>query len=135
MRLLFDTARKSGFGRYLYEMPNTKRERATRLRNRVTGERQEVALFDTIGETNEDLLAQDSQAELSIDVRNALKSFSPIEQRIIVRVLVQGQAVEEATRHFKHSRRTWSRWLKDEALPRLRTALGDYYQDGKVVLS
>ena len=135
MILHFGTARESAFGRYLYEMPSPKRERATRLRNRMTGERQEVVLFDMIGETNEDLLAQDLQVELSIDVRNALQSFSPVERRIIIKVLVQGQAVKEATRNLRHSRRTWARWLKDEALPRLRTALGDYYQDGKVVLS
>ena len=135
MILYFGTARKSVFGRYPYEMPSAKRERAARLRNHVTGERQEVVLFDTIGETNEDLLAQDLQVELSIDVRNALKSFSPVERRIIIRVLVQGQAVKEATQNLRHSRRTWARWLKDEALPRLRAALGDYCENGKVVLS
>ena len=113
--------------------PKKEYHRAT-LRNPYTGLREEIELFDINDETNEDLLAQDFRLELKADLKAALVTFSPLEQRIIFRVLVQGQSVREATKRMKSSSRTWERWLSEEALPRLRKLLEDYQEDGKVVL-
>ncbi len=100
-----------------------------RLTNRTTGKREDLIYFDPQDEVNEYLLASDFQIELKADIHRALRTFSPIEQRIIVRVVLQGQSMRDATRKTKCPRRTWTRWLSEEALPRLRTLLHDYKEE------
>ncbi len=81
-----------------------------------------------------EILAQEPRYELKKDLKQALGQFSPIEQRILFRVLVQGQSVTEATKNMKHRRGRWEPWLRNVALPKLRELLADYYQNGKLVL-
>lgn len=96
------------------------------LRNLSTGESEEVRLFDPQDEHNEDLLAFDAHHELKADLRAALDTFSSIEKRIILRVLLQGQSIQEATKRSKTPLRTWQRWMAEVAIPRLRSLLADY---------
>lgn len=103
-----------------------------RLKNSATGQRLEIILTDP--SSLSDSLQYDPQHELKGDVHNALEGFSPIERRIILRVLVQGQSLEKATARMKHSSQKWRKWFVATALPQLRKRLGDYFQDGKVVL-
>jgi hypothetical protein len=101
------------------------------------GLREEIPTFDHTEESPnvEAILAVPSFLELRADLNKAFSTFSRLEQRILVRVLVQGQSVAEAVKHFRRrGSRTWERWMTQEALPRLRTLLGDYYENGKVVL-
>jgi len=100
-----------------------------RLRNRVTSKREDLVLFDPQSEANEYLLASDFNIELKTDLTRALSSFSPIQQRTIIRVLLQGQSVREATKKMRQSTRTWARWLHAEALPRLRSFLDNYKEE------
>jgi len=99
------------------------------LRNTHTGEPEEVHLFDPQDEANEGLLAVDAHLELKADLKAALETFTKREQLIILRVLLQGQSVEQATKLMKGSLRSWSRWLYEDALPRLRSLLEDYEAD------
>jgi hypothetical protein len=102
------------------------------LRNRVTNKRQEVMLVDPHNnQIIESAFLQDlgQDVELHADVKRALEPFSAIEKRVIFRVLVQGQSIEEATKKTRWSSRTWQRRLKYETFPHLRTALRDYEVD------
>ena len=100
------------------------------LRNLVTGKREEIILIDTQDEDIEtSLLAIPSNPELKADLRAALSGFSPLEKRILFRVLVQGQSVREATTRMQRSARSWERWLSEKALPTLRIYLEDYREE------
>lgn len=102
------------------------------LRNRVTGKREEIILVDFQDEDIEtSFLAIPSNPELKADLSAALKLFSPIEKRILFRVLVQGQSVREATARMKRSARSWERWLSEKALPSLRACLEDYREEAE----
>lgn len=134
---------------------NKNYQRTIELRNWVTGEKQNVItldpteLFDDADYDEDDGINQshlfsrtqtfrglttDVNFELQTDVRDALRHFNPIEQRILYRVLIQGQSVDEATKKMKHGRGRWQVWLNTVALPRLRAMLADYSEKGKVVL-
>ena len=80
-------------------------------------------------------LRQDPHVELKIDVTAALRMFSPAERRILSRVFIQGQAVDLATKGSRKSSSYWHYWLQHTALPKLRNALKDYNENGKVVLA
>ncbi len=102
------------------------------LRNRITHRREEVILFDPLDEGSAEkrlLSACKSNYELHCDLTAAFKSFSPIEKRIILRVLLQGLSVEEACQRMRKSARTWERWMYTKALPVLRVVLSDYEED------
>ena len=103
-----------------------------RLKNQATGQRLEIILADPHSLDNS--LRYDPQHELKADVHKVLESFSPIERRIILRVLVQGQSLEQATCRMKSSSQKWRQWFATTAIPRLRKQLKDYFQDGKLVL-
>jgi DNA-directed RNA polymerase specialized sigma24 family protein len=102
-----------------------------RLRNLYTGRLQEIILEDFTRPRREQ--AEDPKIELRIDVRRALHKFSPIERRVLLKVLVQGQSIEEATRRMKHSARKWRDWYSKAALPQLRAALADYREKSGVL--
>ena len=80
-------------------------------------------------------LRQDPNIELKIDVTTALRVFSPGERRIISRVFIQGQSVDLATKGSKKSSSYWHYWLQHAALPKLRNALKNYNENGKVVVA
>lgn len=103
-----------------------------RLKNSITGQRLEIILTDPRALDNS--LRYDPQHELKADVHKVLEGFSPIERRIILKVLVQGQSIEQATSRMKSSSQKWRQWFATTAVPRLRKQLGDYFQDGKLVL-
>ena len=106
------------------------------LRNRFTGKREEILLVDMQDEYIETrFLAIASNPELKADLSAALRAFSPIEKRILFRVLVQGQSVREATTRMQRSARSWERWLSEKALPALRTYLEDYREETQRVSS
>jgi len=109
---------------------------ALRLRN-DQGEREEVVLLDLQGEgTERALLVREDQPELRYDLTKALGMFTVQERRVLMRVLLYRQSVSYATRYMKkRSTRTWRRWMKERALPKLRRVLRDYKVDGKVVVS
>lgn len=113
-----------------------RRYRRARLLNIVTGERNEIALTDfaTDEEHNSSILAVDTNLELRADLDKAFLPFSPLQKRILLRVLLQGQSVDEAAKHSKRSRRWWANWIRNVAMPHLRTALADYVENGKLVL-
>jgi hypothetical protein len=125
-------SKKSKFG------PKVVRARSYRrlkLRN-DRGEREDVLLFDSQSmEAEQSFLVQEDQAELRLDLTRALRMFTLQERRVLYRVLVQRQSMTQATKQMrKHSGRWWRRWMQDKALPKLRAKLGDYCQNGKVVL-
>lgn len=124
-------AKDSAFGNIDLKGPKSRMEAGTLLRNRSTGKREPVLLIDPQDEqTERNLLADCSHnPELQADLSIALSAFSPIEKRIIFRVLLQGQSVEEATQGMRQSRRTWARWLNEQALPVLQVILSDYAAD------
>lgn len=134
-------ATDSAFGSFPYEGTSKMKaegklknyKRATLL-NSSTGKPEEIELFDTNDEHNEDLLVFEPQHELKADLEKAFAPFTKLQKRILLRVLLQGQSVEEATKNSRLSRRWWANWLQTEAMPQLRTALSDYYVNGKLVL-
>ena len=115
-----------------------------RLRNWHTGKPQEILLVDwnelekalgtpkrSLNNSYHELFrtgATDKAPppELKKDVRDALKVFSPIEQRILFRVIVQGQSFEVATARMLASSQSWRQWYVAVALPLLRERLADY---------
>lgn len=123
--------------------------RHARLKNRSTGESQDVLLIpphELTGEykndegqrTTQPLISEnlsvEANSELKVDLTKAFAQFSPLEKRVLHRVLIQGQSIREATKNMKGSLRNWQYWVSREALPKLRKSLKDYFQDGKVVL-
>jgi len=117
--------------------------RSARLRNWHTGQLQEILLVDwnelerALGTSTsrmnawhelfrEPATTVEPPPELKKDVRDVLRLFSPIEQRILFRVIVQGQSFEVATARMKASATSWRRWYQDEAAPLMRAKLGDY---------
>lgn len=92
----------------------------------------EVMLFDPTNE-NDDLLAVDEHMELGLDLKEAFDSFTIPQQRILFRVLVQGLTLEQATKKSRIALRTWQRWYREEALPKLRDLLADYRGETKEV--
>ena len=71
-------------------------------------------------------LSHNPDPELKFDMGRALAMFSPAERRIILRVYVQGQSIDVATRGSKKSRSYWEHFLRTVAIPRLRDSLKDY---------
>jgi hypothetical protein len=115
-----------------------------RLRNWHTGKPQEILLVDwneleralasprrsmmnTWHELfREGVTSKEPAPELKKDVRDALRLFSPIEQRILFRVIVQGQSFEVATARMRASAGSWRKWYAHVAVPLLREKLADY---------
>jgi len=115
-----------------------------RLRNWRTGKPQEILLVDWneleryLGNPRPSahqgyhemfrnvVISPEPSPELKKDVRDALKVFSPIEQRILFRVIVQGQSFEVATARMLASSQSWRQWYVTTALPLLRERLADY---------
>lgn len=125
--------------------------RRARLRNQFTKKLQEIVLVDLQEEETHlagrksrkddkyhaamrERFLQESPNELKLDVARALREFSPIEQRILYRVYVQGMSVEIAVKRMSKSAMYWRQWLAVVALPKLQKSLGAYYEGGKVVL-
>jgi hypothetical protein len=88
-----------------------------------------------LSESGSSSLTVNPQYELKKDMAQALSKFSPVERRIIFRVLIQGQSLALATKHSKFSYGYWYNWLHTNALPALRKSLSDYHVNGKVVIS
>ena len=105
-----------------------------RIGNLSTGKREFVMLFDPQNEKNDYLLSSEYPIELRADLTRALSAFSPLKQRILVRVLLQGQSVREATKGMRGSKDTHERWLYKTALPRLRSLLADYKEQLRTTL-
>jgi hypothetical protein len=99
------------------------------MKNRLRLNKQEVILDgDLQGET------KSTNLDLNIDLQNALAQFSPIQQRVLRRVLIEGYSMADATKHTKKSRSEWQRWFQFVAMPALQESLKDYYKDGKLIL-
>lgn len=109
-------------------------DRPNRITNISTGALDEVVLFDPQDEANEVLLAFDANIELKVDLFLALAKFSVTEKRIILRVLLQGQSVREATKTMKRTSRYYEKWLSSEVLPYLRKQLAAYKAELRTVL-
>ena len=95
------------------------------LRNRATGERETVELFDPQNELNERLLRVDTDMELRMDLKAALRYFTRFEQRMLYRVLVQGQSVREAFKFTVGNLRSKEIWAQ-RAIADLRNKLKGY---------
>ena len=96
------------------------------LTNEGTNKSEPVVLFDPQDEVNDYLLSSDFRIELKTDLKRALSSFSPLKQRIIVRVLLQGMSVREATKRMRCTKNNYEKWLRNSAIPQLRKALSAY---------
>lgn len=122
--------------------------RLATLKNWITGESQNIILgdprqfedimFDYWGESSfiskSKRLQIADMAMLNTDLRRAFGKYSPMGKRILLRVLVQGMSIREASRYTRASTTYWKDWLRKEVLPELRIALADYYKNGKVVI-
>jgi DNA-directed RNA polymerase specialized sigma24 family protein len=97
--------------------------------DQLSGERVESDVY-----IDREQLAVDPQNELKVDLAKAFETFSTLEKRVLVRVLIQGQSINEATKHMKGSLRSWQYWYSREAFPRLQEKLGDYFTNGHVAL-
>jgi hypothetical protein len=126
--MVSDTAdiKNSAVGNEGHMAPHSPDHR-TILRNFLTGKRQRVLLFDP-ADFNK-LQSEGADLELHADIAKALSQFSPLEKRIILRVLVQGQSVREATKSIKGSRSKWASWLRTYAVPVMQKALEDYAEE------
>ena len=84
-----------------------------------------------------ELEAPQTHLELTLDLRRALSEFTKRERQVLHRILVEGNSVEVATRQLKGGRNRsltwWYKWFKETALPRLRSDLGDYIENGRLV--
>jgi len=131
-----------------HEKQNDNYKRA-QLRNWHTGKPQEILLVDWneleryLGnptavsnsyhdQFREGATSNEPSPELKKDVRAALKLFSPIQQRILFRVIVQGQSFEVATARMRASAGTWRHWYTSIAVPLLREKLADYRDSFRV---
>ena len=132
-----------------HEKQNDNYKRA-QVRNWSTGRPQEILLVDwnqledylgkpkpasrnTYQELFREVAVSPSPSpELKKDVRDALKLFSPIQQRILFRVIVQGQSFEVATARMRSSAGTWRHWYSTVAAPLLREKLADYQDSFRV---
>jgi len=131
-----------------HEKQNDNYKRA-QLRNWHTGMPQEILLVDWndleryLGNPNagsnsyhdqfrDAATSNEPPQELKKDVRDALKLFSPIQQRILFRVIVQGQSFEVATARMRSSAGTWRHWYSTVAAPLLREKLADYQDSFRV---
>lgn len=109
---------------------NTDNYKPARLTNRLTGNREEIVLIDTQDDfTERKFLQSIRDYDLRVDLTSALSTFSLVEQRIIIRVLLQGYTYEQATRRTKRSASAWQAWMQKKALPRLRNFLEDYREE------
>lgn len=102
-------------------------------RNFFTNEEQEVVLMapNIIAR----LTSVESRPELRADLNRAFRKFTALQQRVLYRVLVQGQSLRVATNGMRKSTPYWHTWFKREAMPKLRRELSDYVEPGKLVLS
>lgn len=112
---------------------NTMQPRYERARLRTpTGERYEVMCVDFQDEEIENALLEDNRfnPELRIDLTKALTAlFTPLQRRVLLRVLLQGQSVRRATERMKGSNDVWERWIAKVALPALRERLSEWRED------
>lgn len=136
-----ENAKDSGFGTLRVEGVNKVKAvghdqtyNRAKLFNPVTQQREEIVLLDMGAPENEDLMPVESQLELHADLTKAFSVFTFVEKRFLIRVLLQGQSVDEAAKGSKLSRRRWADWMQTKAMPVLKDQLSDYFKDGKVTL-
>ena len=106
----------------------------------INGKRHRVILFAqdkliAIAGGTKKLSPINQQYELKADVAEAVSQFSPAEQRMVFRVLVQGQSIDKAAKGSKFSTSYWAHRLATFIIPRLKGALADYNEKGKLVLA
>ena len=132
MVLKSDNSQKKGIGTIrVNRVKGVKRLRQDKtywpatLRNRSTGERETIELFDPQDELNETLLRVDMDMELRMDLKRALNHFTRFEQRMLHRILVQGQSAREAFKFTLGNLRSKEIWTR-RAVAYLRLALKEY---------
>jgi hypothetical protein len=91
-----------------------------------TGQLQDVILMSPNHLEQLPSLAVEGNPELRADLNRAFSQFNRVEQRILFRVLVEGQTLSSAVRRMSKSITYYHIWLHKVALPRLRVALRDY---------
>lgn len=97
-----------------------------------TGERLEVACVDFQNEDVESMLLEDNSfnPDLRLDLERAMVAlFTPLQRRVLSRVLVQGKSVRQATERMKGSNDVWERWIAKVALPALRERLSAWKEE------
>ena len=103
-----------------------------KVTNLHTGKLEEVVLISP--HQLQDRIVVEDHSELRLDLKRALKPFTTVQRRVLYRVLVQGQSIETASKGLSKTQRWWSGWLQGTALPKLRAALGNYVEGGKLVI-